>query len=355
MGGRAFSQITTHAQPTEGLTFDKFNDNSFTLVGADKVADIYNAKTGQLTITGHVDQPAGKTLTVTSATEPAKTVTIGADGKFSFTVPFKAAEQQAIGYRLTSPATDGSKTTQTAYGELQIYLDTIFPTLNMPQADTLQVDDKGNYEITTTSDTFTVSGTVNDNINGYRLYTNGDNIVHQKNLAGFNNHLDPLSTTSNPYGAAAFTQTYQLADGDNYFTITAVDMVGNKVTKVFHVIKTKATTPTTPETPTTPTPTPKPGTGDQTGTENPKGPTTTPKTDEQGKTNPTPKFVDLTNTTKGQDKTGTTAETGKNTKQTAAAKTMPQAGEAQSPLAVLGLAILSMLGLAGFVSRKKRV
>ena len=355
LGGRAFSQITTHAQPTEGLTFDKFNDNSFTLVGADKVADIYNAKTGQLTITGHVDQPAGKTLTVTSATEPAKTVTIGADGKFSFTVPFKAAEQQAIGYRLTSTATDGSKKTQTAYGELQIYLDTIFPTLNMPQADTLQVDDKGNYEITTTSDTFTVSGTVNDNINGYRLYTNGDNIVHQKNLAGFNNHLDPLSTTSNPYGTAAFTQTYQLADGDNYFTITAVDMVGNKVTKVFHVIKTKATTPTTPETPTTPTPTPKPGTGDQTGTENPKGPTTTPKTDEQGKTNPTPKFVDLTNTTKGQDKTGTTAETGKNTKQTAAAKTMPQAGEAQSPLAVLGLAILSMLGLAGFVSRKKRV
>ncbi|KMO50031.1 hypothetical protein PY98_13635, partial [Lacticaseibacillus rhamnosus] len=49
------------------------------------------------------------------------------------------------------------------------------------------------------------------------------------------------------------------------------------------------------------------------------------------------------------------AATGKNTKQTAAAKTMPQAGEAQSPLAVLGLAILSMLGLAGFVSRKKRV
>ena len=358
LGGRAFSQITTHAQPTEGLTFDKFNDNSFTLVGADKVADIYNAKTGQLTITGHVDQPAGKTLTVTSANEPAKTVTIGADGKFSFTVPFKAAEQQAIGYRLTSPATDGSKSTQTAYGELQIYLDTIFPTLNMPQADTLQVDDKGNYEITTTSDTFTVSGTVNDNINGYRLYTNGDNIVHQKNLAGFNNHLDPLSTTSNPYGAAAFTQTYQLADGDNYFTITAVDMVGNKVTKVFHVIKTKATTPTTPE-----TPTPKPGTGDQTGkgtgtetgTGNPKDtPTTTPKKNEQGNNNPATKVVDLTNNTKGQSKGGTAA-TGKNTKQTATAKTMPQAGEAQSPLAVLGLAILSMLGLAGFVSRKKRV
>ncbi|MBF5067410.1 hypothetical protein G6O45_29865, partial [Salmonella enterica subsp. enterica serovar Istanbul] len=125
----------------------------------------------------------------------------------------------------------------------------------------------------------------------------------QKNLAGFNNHLDPLSTTSNPYGAAAFTQTYQLADGDNYFTITAVDMVGNKVTKVFHVIKTKATTPTTPETPKTPTPTPKPGTGDQTGTgtstENPEGTsTTTPKKGEQDNNNPTTKVVDLTNTTK---------------------------------------------------------
>ena len=397
LGGRAFSQITTHAQPTAGLKFDKFNDNSFTLVGADQVADIYNAQTGQLTITGHVDNPAGKILTVTSATEAAKTVTIGADGKFSFTVPFKAAEQQSIGYRLTEPATDGSKSTKTAYGELQIYLDTIFPTLDMPQADTLKVDDKGNYDITTTSDTFTVSGTVNDNINGYRLYTNGDNVVHQRNLAGFNNHLDPLSTTSNPYGAADFSQTYTLRDGDNYFTVTAVDMVGNKVTKVFHVVKVKTPTPTPGDngnngqpggnsnggttgnggnqgnnggtgggqnpatgtgatTPTTGTGT-NSGNGSNDGGQNPSTGNGTPITDNGNNGQQGPKLVVLDNQHRGQNNTpaaknGTAAN---ETKQAAAGKTMPQAGETQSPLATIGLAIVSIFSFMGFASRKKRV
>lgn len=77
---RAFADITTHAQPTAGLSFDKFNDNTFTLVGADQVADVYDPQTGELTITGKVADPAGKAMTVTDATEPTKAVAINADG-----------------------------------------------------------------------------------------------------------------------------------------------------------------------------------------------------------------------------------------------------------------------------------
>ncbi|WP_273753181.1 S8 family serine peptidase, partial [Leuconostoc mesenteroides] len=246
LSGRAFADITTHAQPTAGLSFDKFNDNTFTLVGADQVADVYDPQTGELTITGKVADPAGKGMTVTDATEPTKAVVINADGTFSFTVPFKAAEQQSVGYRLTTTTTndDGTTASSTAYGELQIYLDTVFPTLSMPQADKLAVDADGNYDITTSDPTFTVTGTVNDNVNGYRLYTNGDNVVHQKNLAGFNNHVDADAASSNPYGAADFSQTYNLLEGDNYFTVTAVDMVGNTITKVFHVVRADATSVT---------------------------------------------------------------------------------------------------------------
>lgn len=231
--GREFGNITTHAQPTDGLTFDNFNGNSFTLIGADKLKDIYDTATGELTITGTLADAANKTMIVTSATEPAKTVAVDANGHFSFTIPFKQAEQQAVGYRIDTTAADG--TTSSTYGELQIYLDNIFPTLAMPQADYLSVDSDGDYNITTASNTFTVAGTVNDNINGYRLYANGSDLVHQKNLAGFNNHEDPTATTSNPYGAEDFKQTYDLTMGDNYFTVSAVDMVGNTVTKVFHV------------------------------------------------------------------------------------------------------------------------
>lgn len=195
------------------------------------MADVYDPQTGELTITGKVADPAGKDMTVTDATEPTKAVAINADGTFSFTVPFKAAEQQSVGYRLTTTTTndDGTTASSTAYGALQIYLDTVFPTLSMPQADTLTVDADGNYDITTSDPTFTVTGTVNDNVNGYRLYTNGDNVVHQKNMAGFNNHVDADAASSNPYGAADFSQTYNLLEGDNYFTVTAVDMVGNTI------------------------------------------------------------------------------------------------------------------------------
>lgn len=354
LSGRAFADITTHAQPTAGLSFDKFNDNTFTLVGADQVADVYDPQTGELTITGKVADPAGKAMTVTDATEPTKAVAINADGTFSFTVPFKAAEQQSVGYRLTTTTTndDGTTASSTAYGALQIYLDTVFPTLSMPQADTLTVDADGNYDITTSDPTFTVTGTVNDNVNGYRLYTNGDNIVHQKNLAGFNNHVDADAVSSNPYGAADFSQTYNLLKGDNYFTVTAVDMVGNTITKVFHVVRVDATSVTPKSQGSKGTAITSPVVdGGQRGQAQ-GAPDVHPaapgyKNDGQGGVQLVPAASEA-----GRPQSG--AEQGQSPSTTTAAA-MPATGETQSPVAAIGLAILSVLGLAGLASRKRRV
>lgn len=354
LSGRAFADITTHAQPTAGLSFDKFNDNTFTLVGADQVADVYDPQTGELTITGKVADPAGKAMTVTDATEPTKAVAINADGMFSFTVPFKAAEQQSVGYRLTTTTTndDGTTASSTAYGELQIYLDTVFPTLSMPQADTLTVDADGNYDITTSDPTFTVTGTVNDNVNGYRLYTNGDNVVHQKNLAGFNNHVDADAASSNPYGAADFSQTYNLLEGDNYFTVTAVDMVGNTITKVFHVVRVDATsvTPKSQGSKGTAITSPVVNGGQRGQAQG--APDVHPaapgyKNDGQGGVQLVPAASQA-----GRPQSG--AEQGQSPATTTAAA-LPATGETHSPLAAIGLAILSVLGLAGLASRKRRV
>ena len=390
LSGRAFADITTHAQPTTGLSFDKFNDNTFTLVGADQVADVYDPQTGELTITGKVADPAGKAMTVTDATEPTKAVTINADGTFSFTVPFKAAEQQSVGYRLTTTTTndDGTTASSTAYGELQIYLDTVFPTLSMPQADKLAVDADGNYDITTSDPTFTVTGTVNDNVNGYRLYTNGDNVVHQKNLAGFNNHVDADAASSNPYGAADFSQTYNLLEGDNYFTVTAVDMVGNTITKVFHVVRADATS-VTPKSQGVPDVHPAaPGYKNdgqagvqlvpaasqagrpQSGTEQGQSPlvfSTSPVADAgqaQGAPDVHPAApgykndgqggVQLVPATSQAGHPQSGAEQGQ-IPATTTAVALPETGATHSPLASIVLSILSVLGLAGLASRKRRV
>ena len=391
LSGRAFADITTHAQPTAGLSFDKFNDNTFTLVGADQVADVYDPQTGELTITGKVADPAGKGMTVTDATEPTKAVVINADGTFSFTVPFKAAEQQSVGYRLTTTTTndDGTTASSTAYGEVQIYLDTVFPTLSMPQADKLAVDADGNYDITTSDPTFTVTGTVNDNVNGYRLYTNGDNVVHQKNLAGFNNHVDAAS--SNPYGAADFSQTYNLLEGDNYFTVTAVDMVGNTITKVFHVVRADATS-VTPKSQGVPDVHPaapgykndgqggvqlvpaasqagRPQSGAEQG-QSPLASSTSPVADagQRGQAQGAPDVhpaapgykndgqggVQLVPATSQAGRPQSGAEQGQSPATTTAVA-LPETGATHSPLAAIVLSILSVLGLAGLASRKRRV
>ncbi|WP_273708432.1 S8 family serine peptidase, partial [Leuconostoc mesenteroides] len=393
LSGRAFADITTHAQPTAGLSFDKFNDNTFTLVGADQVADVYDPQTGELTITGKVADPAGKGMTVTDATEPTKAVVINADGTFSFTVPFKAAEQQSVGYRLTTTTTndDGTTASSTAYGELQIYLDTVFPTLSMPQADKLAVDADGNYDITTSDPTFTVTGTVNDNVNGYRLYTNGDNVVHQKNLAGFNNHVDADAASSNPYGAADFSQTYNLLEGDNYFTVTAVDMVGNTITKVFHVVRADATS-VTPKSQGVPDVLPaapgykndgqggvqlvpaasqagRPQSGAEQG-QSPLASSTSPVADagQRGQAQGAPDVhpaapgykndgqggVQLVPATSQAGRPQSGAEQGQSPATTTAVA-LPETGATHSPLAAIVLSILSVLGLAGLASRKRRV
>ncbi|MCM6887617.1 S8 family serine peptidase [Enterococcus faecium] len=395
LSGRAFADITTHAQPTAGLSFDKFNDNTFTLVGADQVADVYDPQTGELTITGKVADPAGKAMTVTDATEPTKAVAINADGTFSFTVPFKAAEQQSVGYRLTTTTTndDGTTASSTAYGALQIYLDTVFPTLSMPQADTLTVDADGNYDITTSDPTFTVTGTVNDNVNGYRLYTNGDNVVHQKNMAGFNNHVDADAASSNPYGAADFSQTYNLLEGDNYFTVTAVDMVGNTITKVFHVVRVDATSVTPKSQGSKGTAITSPvvdggqrgqaqGAPDvhpaapgykndgQGGVQLVPAAITSPGVDggQRGQAQGAPDVhpaapgykndgqggVQLVPAASQAGRPQSGAEQGQSPATTTAAA-LPATGETHSPLAAIGLAILSVLGLAGLASRKRRV
>ncbi|MCT3055873.1 peptidase S8 [Leuconostoc citreum] len=390
LSGRAFADITTHAQPTAGLSFDKFNDNTFTLVGADQVADVYDPQTGELTITGKVADPAGKAMTVTDATEPTKAVAINADGTFSFTVPFKAAEQQSVGYRLTTTTTndDGTTASSTAYGALQIYLDTVFPTLSMPQADKLAVDADGNYDITTSDPTFTVTGTVNDNVNGYRLYTNGDNVVHQKNLAGFNNHVDADAASSNPYGAADFSQTYNLLEGDNYFTVTAVDMVGNTITKVFHVVRADVTS-VTPKSQGVPDVHPAaPGYKNdgqagvqlvpaasqagrpQSGAEQGQSPlvfSTSPVADAgqaQGALDVHPAApgykndgqggVQLVPATSQAGRPQSGAKQGQSPATTTAVA-LPETGATHSPLASIVLSILSVLGLAGLASRKRRV
>ncbi|WP_283679897.1 S8 family serine peptidase [Lentilactobacillus sp. Marseille-Q4993] len=242
LDGHSIAKLTTRFDPTPGITFNGLNDNNTTLLGAD--SKLYDAKTGQLTISGKVDDPKDKLMILKTPNESdaGNQVKINSDGTFSFQVPFKATEQRGVGYKLTTA--DG----KTSRGTLEIALDTQFPSLNLPDASLFKVDAKtGEYEVETTNSTFTVSGSADDNTDGWRLYSNGDNVYHEQNNSGFNNH-DDATKDANPYPAYKFSQTYDLALGDNYFTLNAVDKTGNTVTKKFHVVRKAAPATTTTST-----------------------------------------------------------------------------------------------------------
>lgn len=236
--------ITTKGKFINGIAFLDLNNNKRTLVGIDSASTFYDAKLKTLTLRGKVSDPKNSKLRIfvtPRQNDPQNEVTFAADGSFSMTMPCNPTEERNIGYVLTTLDKDGKE--KTNGGFLLLYMDTTLPTLELSDADSMKIDDDGTYLVTTDADTFSIKGRVTDNIGGYRLYSNGNNIFTQQNLAGFNAHQssaapNQLTNGYNPYGAASFDETYQLSDGLNIITLQAVDQVGNTVTKTFNVTKT---------------------------------------------------------------------------------------------------------------------
>lgn len=235
---------TTKGKFVNGVAFLDLNNNKRTLVGIDSASTFYDAKLKTLTLRGKVSDPKNSKLRIfvtPRQNDPQNEVTFAADGSFRMTMPCNPTEERNIGYVLTTLDKDGKE--KTNGGFLLLYMDTTLPTLELSDADSMKIDDDGTYLVTTDADTFSIKGSVTDNIGGYRLYSNGNNIFTQQNLAGFNAHQssaapNQLTNGYNPYGAASFDETYQLTDGLNIITLQAVDQVGNTVTKTFNVTKT---------------------------------------------------------------------------------------------------------------------
>ena len=85
---------------------------------------------------------------------------------------------------------------------------------------------------------FTLSGKVNDNLDGYRLFVNGNNIYREFLNSGYNQvaGLNTDTEFTNPYGAHDFEEVENLNDNNDQptthvFTVYVVDQVGNKVEK----------------------------------------------------------------------------------------------------------------------------
>ena len=228
--GHAPSDLTTRTAPNPNIHFDYMNDNDTTRFGQNAVLKgYYDPTTMKFTVTGNVDDNV-TSLTVlgdsSNENDPANQVKLNPNGKFSFAVTANSTGQRPIAYLYKTK--DG----QTVRGTLNLILDTVKPTLEVNQVN-------GNeLELWTNNPKFVLSGKVNDNLDGYRLYVNGNNIYREFLNSGYN-RLEGLNTDTeltNPYGDHEFEQVENLNDNNDQptthiFTVNVVDQAGNTVTK----------------------------------------------------------------------------------------------------------------------------
>lgn len=228
--GHAPSDLTTRTAPNPNIHFDYMNDNDTTRFGQNAVLKgYYDPTTMKFTVTGNVDDNV-TSLTVLSDSsnenDPANQVKLDQNGKFSFAVTANSTGQRPIAYLYKT------KDAQTVRGTLNLILDTVKPTLEVNQVN-------GNeLELWTNNPKFVLSGKVNDNLDGYRLYVNGNNIYREFLNSGYN-RLEGLNTDTeltNPYGDHEFEQVENLNDNNDQptthiFTVNVVDQAGNTVTK----------------------------------------------------------------------------------------------------------------------------
>ena len=228
--GHAPSDLTTRTDPNPNIHFDYMNDNDTTRFGQNAVLKgYYDPATMKFTVTGNVDDNV-TSLTVlgdsSNENDPANQVKLNPNGKFSFAVTANSTGQRPIAYLYKTK--DG----QTVRGTLNLILDTVKPTLEVNQVN-------GNeLELWTNNPKFVLSGKVNDNLDGYRLYVNGNNIYREFLNSGYN-RLEGLNTDTeftNPYGDHEFEQVENLNDNNDQptthvFTVNVVDQTGNTVTK----------------------------------------------------------------------------------------------------------------------------
>lgn len=156
-----------------------------------------------------------------SENDPANLIKFDKDGNFKFTFKVPKTGQKAIQYIYTTK--DGEK----YRGVIGAIVDFETPTLNVE------------LPTITNQPVLHILGTANDNMSGYSVIIDGNNIFTQRNTREVNSY--PESGQSlNPYGPYNINYDVNLDDNngrpsDHIITIKVVDQVGNVTKKKFNV------------------------------------------------------------------------------------------------------------------------
>lgn len=236
-GPGAYPGYDNSSDPDDNISFDYMNNNGVTVYGNEAVVNgYYDPETKLFTVTGQV-QPNVVALTFLADSpyevDPNNQADISDKGKFttSFKIDPSATRQLSYFYRLN----DG----ELKRGSLSLILDVVAPTLKVDQAGSEEVT-----ELTTSDKTFKLSGSATDNLDGYGVFINGDNVFSEFATNGYNYipeiNLTADQTSQNSFAPYKFEKEFNLDDNDgqettHVFTVEVVDQAGNRSLKKFVV------------------------------------------------------------------------------------------------------------------------
>lgn len=232
--GHALSDLTTRSEPNSEITFNNLKDNDYNWLGAQAVnLGLYDLHSQTFTVTGKVSDQVSELVFLGDSpfeNDPKNKAHLDPDGNFSFSFKISPTASRPLAYLYTTK--DGQKTR----GTLQLILDTVLPELNFDNVLTYTlVGDT--YHVYTSEPRFTLTGTANDNLDGYRFFFNGDNEFRQFHTFG-------IEHGAHPYAPYRFQRTFTL-DEDGFvagseetlhvYTLEVLDVTGNITTRKFYV------------------------------------------------------------------------------------------------------------------------
>lgn len=222
----------------KNIHFSNIKDNAYNIFGRNAVAKgYYNPQTRKFTVRGRVDKNV-KTLIMVgdnpNEKAAANKVTIGKDGRFSYSFSMGPTSERPLSYIYYTEK--GTK----VRGTVNIILDTVLPKLKLGvKAKTKQT--KRGLEVYTSNPRVKLQGTATDNLDGYSLTIDGNNIFRQYMDSGIN-YIPALYTQkpngTNPYPTYKFSHTVNLSKkkrGTYVARIVLRDQVGNQVNKKVYI------------------------------------------------------------------------------------------------------------------------
>ncbi|SER79773.1 lactocepin [Isobaculum melis] len=134
---------------------------------------------------------------------------------FEHPIQLKQGKQSVAFYLQAAHLNNGEALVNEGY---YLFSDTVLPSLEIAD---LSIDENGDYQVYTNENPFHLKGLVSDNLSGYKLYINNENVYTDIDYASLDEKFFEGKS------AVSFDHPVALTEGENFIQVGLVDSLGN--------------------------------------------------------------------------------------------------------------------------------